>query len=237
MNMNKARAVWLAVGLGLVAAGSAQADSKTTAIFGLYEADASVALKVDGSRAELLGCDVLRTGRIVGQDGDIGLPKPGVFVMLACSESVLGPSGAGSGEGNQITLLDELIDGARRIALFEGGLASAEPQATGAEISGRQYIVKISMNNNTDSVVRQRELTEIGGRVAEREDRYSPEAAIDVSRAVGAQRPDEVLLLYYDSPEAGDRFRSNNPDIMQAISQFNSRHVDSFVYYVGVIEN
>lgn len=230
MNLNKARVAWLALGLALVAAGSAQAEPKTTAIFGLYEADASVALRVDGSRAERLGCDVLRTGRIVGQDGDIGLSRPGAFVMLACSESVLG-------EGELIALLDELIDGARRIALFEGGLALAEPQAAGDQVTSRQYIVKVSVNNNTDPVARQRELTEIGALVAERDVRYSPEAAIDVSRAVGAQRPDEVALLYYDSAEAGDRFRSSNPDIMQAIGQFNSRHVDSFVYYVGVIED
>lgn len=228
MKIKKMHVAWFVAVLGLASSGAAYASPKTTAIFGLYETGASATLKADSAVADKLGCDIQLTGKIVAQDGDVGLPKPDAFVVLACSKPVLGPSGAG---------LDQLVKGAKRIALFEGGLVAAGPHEAGKKLGDRQYIVKISYFNNIDPGARQRDLAEIGARVAKRQDQYNREGAIEVSNALGARRPDEVDILYYHDAKAGDRFRSGNPDIMGLIGQFNSRHVESFIYYVGMAQD
>lgn len=56
---------------------------------------------------------------------------------------------------------------------------------------------------------------------------------IDVGKTLGAQPASEITLLHYDSAAAGERFRANNPDVLQMIGHFHSRHVDRFIYYVG----
>ncbi len=228
MKIELMRAACFAVVFSLTGFGVAHAAPKTMAVFGLYEAAASAALKVDRGIADRLGCDVLRIGRIVAQDGDIGLPKPDAFVMLACSKPVLEPSGA---------VLDQLVKGAKRIAFFEGGLDAAAPQDAGKTLAERQYIVKVSTFNHADPKARARDLAEVNGLVAKRPDPFHPEANIDVTGALGARRPDEVSVMYYDDGKAGDRFRTGNPDIMQLIGQFNTRHVGGFIYYVGMAQD
>jgi hypothetical protein len=228
MTINRIHVAWLVAALGLAGSGAAYASPETTAIFGLYQAGASATLEVNSAVVDELGCDIQLTGKIVAQDGDVGLPKPDAFVVLACPKPALGPSGAA---------LDQLVKGAKRIALFEGGLVAVEPHEAGKRLGDRQYILKISYFNNIDPSARLRNLTEIGALVAKRQDQYNREGAIEVSNALGARRPDEVDILYYDDASAGDRFRTDNPDIMGLIGQFNSRHVESFIYYVGIAQD
>lgn len=211
----------------LASAGPAFADAETTVVFGLYDTDGASAPRVDPAAASVLGCTVTRSGRIVAQDGDIGLPRPNAFVLFTCSGPVLAASGETA---------DRLVGGARRLALFEGRLTGGGRNGGDAALRNRQYIVKVSYFNNTDPAARQRDLAEIEGLVARRPDQYAPEAAIDVTRALGAPRPDDITVLYYDSADAGERFRSGNPDVMQMIGTFNSRHVTGFTYYVGIAE-
>jgi hypothetical protein len=224
MKVNFIHTAWLAAALGLAGAANAGTNTSGTAVFGLFDTGAAD-IKVDGALAGTLGCDVRRTAKVFDQLGDIGLAKPTAFVMLACSKPVLGSSSAA---------LDQLVTGGKRIALFEGDLAMLGPlEKGGKKLRERQYVVKVTVFNNADPAARDRDLATIDGAVQKVADRYQPEAGIAVSRTLGARRPDEVLLMYYESDQAGDRFRTGNPNLMDQIGQFNARHVGSFIYYMA----
>jgi len=45
--------------------------------------------------------------------------------------------------------------------------------------------------------------------------------------------PDEVVVLYYDDPKSGDRFRKNNGDILEKIGAFNKSHLVDFAYFTA----
>lgn len=202
MRIEVMRAACFVVAFSLTGVGVAHAAPKATAIFGLYEAAASAALKVDRTVAEKLGCD----GSDRGAGWRCRAAEAGCVCHAACSTPVLGPSGA---------VLDQLVKGAKRIAFFEGGLSAAASAGAAKTLTDRQYIVKVSIFNNADPKARARDLVEVNGLVAKRPDPFNLEANIDVIGALGARRPDEVSVMYYDDAKAGDRFRTGNPDIMQ----------------------
>ena len=98
---------------------------------------------------------------------------------------------------------------------------------------GRQYILKISHYNNQDPAGRNADLEHLGKVVEPVADKYHNEMFLEVHRASGMQTPDEVVAIYYDTPEAGDRFREKNQAILEKIGAFNKKHLKSFTYLVA----
>ena len=170
------------------------------------------------------GCALSREGMIVGQDGDIDIAAPSRFIWLTCAAPLL------RGADTRV-LFAKLEAGAHRLALLEGELFAGENGASA--VVGRAYILKVSHYNNDDPDRRDADLAALQATVATRADRYKLEAFISVSHAVGMMTPDEAVLIYYDDPGQGERFRGDNGDIMKAIGGFNKDHLTDFIYYFG----
>jgi hypothetical protein len=101
--------------------------------------------------------------------------------------------------------------------------------------SNNSYIFKLGDYNNVATKQRNRDLMTLESLVKTRKDRYKTEAFIRVEDARGMKRPDEVVVIFYDSTESGNRFRDNdnNNDIMTLIGQFNKDHLTQASYLVA----
>lgn len=229
-------AVALASGL-LVDAGTARAAEY--GVLGLYAVEDAesyeAALRALEDDMESQYCNVRRAGKIVSQAGGIfrlisrlNVGTPNRFLFLTCRDPHLRAV-------ETRALLQELDRGAERVALLEGE-ATIFPEAHPSQPQGRDYILKVSHYNNDDPDGRDRDLASLGAATSSRPDTYKIEAFIAVSHAVGMETPDEVFILFYDTPEQGNRFRKNNPEILAAIDTFNERHLSDFVYYSAVAD-
>jgi hypothetical protein len=116
--------------------------------------------------------------------------------------------------------------------LFDFPVQDAE-----SAIPDRQYVFKISYYNNEDIDVRDTDLSALTAKAEAIEDTYITEAFVDVNHALGMATPDEVVMLYYDDAETGDRFRNANSAFLSEIGVFNATHLISTVYYVGQAVN
>lgn len=169
------------------------------------------------------GCVVAREGRVGGGQGDIGIEMPNRMLHLTCEGPVLDTS-----EGRAV--FNRLSSSATMSALLEGRYLGEFSRENSA-VAGRAYILKLSRYSNSDPDARDHDLAALGARVSTLADAYRNEAVMEVHRAVGMPTPDEAVLLYYASPEAGDRFRDNNQDLLEQVGQFNRAHLTEFAYY------
>ncbi|WP_299372432.1 hypothetical protein [uncultured Kiloniella sp.] len=172
------------------------------------------------------GCNILREGPVLAEDGDIDLDQPNRFIYMACTSSLLGrPDGR--------ALISELNQGIEYAVAVEGVSILHDDTSFKKTATARSYILKVSHYNNTAPTQRDQDLTTLGALVRPRSDTYKTEAFVGVSQAYGMPTPDEAVVIYYDSPDAGDRFRKNNPDILEKVVDFNDKHLNDFVYYVA----
>eukprot|EP00903_Cladosiphon_okamuranus_P002060 g2058.t1 len=149
-------------------------------------------------------CSIRREGRVLGRQGNLDLPDLDRFAVLTCAASALkSPLDAGflSGENQPFLLL-------------EGDLREFEvPAATQA--NQREYLIKLSYYTNSDLSGRAEDLKALAEAVAPLDDPYKTESFLEVHRASGLRTPDEVVTIFYDSPEAGNRFRAANQAILE----------------------
>ncbi len=205
---------------------ASEAMARQIGVVGLYEVGEQAAATLDEQKILSLGCQVRHKGVIAAEDGDIDIDTPNRFIFLACDGSILAdPVKRG--------LLNKLGLKGNPLAILEGELTDMPtPPATGA-VADRQYILKVSHYNNKDTDGRERDLGQLGQAAQSLPDTYITESFIGVNRALGMQTPDEVVVLYYDNPAQGGRFRKNNPDILEKVGDFNDSHLDDYIYYVG----
>ena len=212
--------------LALSVSGAQAAPAKTHGVLGLYGeiADSVFVASVDklGERVSAQGCAVARAGKVVGANGDIGLDAPGRFVYLTCERPVL-TKAAKRGMFAQTM--------GKPVALMEGVIVAAEAGNVSVPASSRAYLLKVSYYNNARPDARDADLAAIGEVTAPLDDRYVNEIAVEVHRAIGLPTPDEFVLIHYDSPAHGDRFRENNQDVLEKVGAFNKAHLTKFVYY------
>lgn len=169
------------------------------------------------------GCAVRREGEIAAMDGSLNVARPNRFLLLECTGSLLK-------EGATRVVFAPLRAATSHLMLVEGELDRLGSGFSPSGI-GREYIIKVSHYNNRDPEQRDRELTAIQQLVAARPNRYRTEAVITPSRAIGMATPDEVVVLHYDDPKSGDRFRKDNGDILEKIGAFNKSHLVEFAYF------
>lgn len=166
------------------------------------------------------GCLIVREGPVVGENGDLDIDQPDYFIYLSCPEI--------SKNTESVVFTRHLKEGDK---LLQGPIIDSDggkPEESGVQ---REYILKVSNFNNKNPKTRNEDLTAIQSALPPRPVRYVTEAYIRVFDAVGMPRPDEAVVLYYDTPGHGDRFRSEYKDVLTAIGGFNQRHLDGFVYY------
>lgn len=186
-------------------------------VFGLYSQPVPSATLAGG-------CEIVRQGAILAEDGDIDLDQPSQFILAQCDQPILD-------DADQRAAFETLAGEGAALALFEG-LPVDLPPVTEPALA-RQYILKVSYYNNEDLARRYEDLTTIRTKVAASPDRYHNEAEILITRAMGTLTPDAVDVIYYDNAEAGNRFRDGNGEVLGLIGAFNDDHVDDFIYYVG----
>jgi len=206
-------------------AGAASA-AQDIGIVGLYQVENPQTAIVDEKSASRLGCMIRHTGIIAAAQGEIGLAKPNQFVFLACDKALLGNS-------KNRNALSMIVKNGKNLALLEGSLMDFPIAGGASAVPGRQYILKISHYNNKNADKRDTELNQLTKEAGALADTYVTESFIAVNEAIGLPTPDEVVILYYDTPEAGDRFRKNNGDLLKKIGKFNQDHLVDAVYYVG----
>jgi len=117
--------------------------------------------------------------------------------------------------------------------ILEGPIVDMPNSIGDEKIVGREYIIKISHYNNKDIDGRSKSLANIDQITSTLADKYVTESFIGVTHASGMPTPDEVVVIYYDSPEGAALFRENNSEVLGLIGSFNNEHVDEFVYLVG----
>jgi hypothetical protein len=208
----------------------AQSDASPVGIMGLYKAANPAEPALDAQALAALDCSVHRSGAIGAAQGDIGLEQPNQFVLFACETSVL----------TNMALraqLSDLAPSSEMIAMLEGDLMNFPIEGAQGAVADRQYVFKISYYNNEDPDGRDAELANLTIEAEAKADTYVTEAFVGVNHAIGMPTPDEVVMLYYDDPATGDRFRNANGDLLNKIGAFNSAHLVSTVYYVGQAVN
>lgn len=202
------------------------AQNHQIGVVGLYETANPKAAAFDEGVISKLGCNIRRIGIIGAAQGNIALKQPNQFLFLACDGSILS-------DATKRKMFSTLNSAGEPLAVLEGSLTDFSDAQRDSSVSGRQYILKISHYNNKNVGKRDRELDDINQEAGKIADTYVTESFIGVNHALGLPTPDEVVILYYDDPKMGDRFRKNNPKLMRKIGKFNKDHLVDAVYYVG----
>ncbi len=213
------------LGLALTSSGGALADGPF-GVLGLYNVENPEVVRFDDENVASLGCELRREGMIAGAQGGIGIDQPNRFVLLTCDSSILSDTG-------RRAKFNTLAENTIADVVLEGPIADMPGASGGGEITDRQYILKISYYNNRDIDGRARALADIDVFTSALPDRYIVESFIGVNHASGMATPDEIVVIYYDSPEQGERFRQNNDEVLDMVGEFNGDHLDEFVYFVG----
>ncbi|MEH6630673.1 MAG: hypothetical protein V7776_07600 [Halopseudomonas aestusnigri] len=175
-------------------------------------------------KAQSMNCAILREGPVVAEDGDIDLDQPNRFIYFDCETSLLGSS-----IGRDF--LADLGKGSDYIAAMEGTPFFQDTASFKRNAGERSYILKVSHYNNSNPKKRDLDLAHLGETVQPRADAYQLETFVGTTQAYGMPTPDEAVVLYYDNAAAGDRFRDNNPDVLNKVIDFNDKHLTDYIYY------
>lgn len=199
-------------------------QAETTGLLGLYKSGGSnTVLNSIEKHSTNLGCSLRREGSVNNIQGNYNLNSPNKFFLLECEEAILE-------HPSSTSLFDNLNKKADNLVLVEGPLSQFGKFGLSTPSSNRSYIVKLSDYNNVAPNKRNDDLVSLGITASKLEYRYKTEAFMRVTNAVGMKRPDEVVVIYYDSQENAQHFRSNNEDFLEMIGQFNRDHLSQFSY-------
>lgn len=205
---------------------TASAQAQPVGILSLYNAQDPQSLSIDDTKLAALDCTLQRAGIIGAAQGDIGLDQPNQFVLLSCQRSLL----ATPMTRQKLTAIN--TSGAP-LATLEGDMVNFPDAKRNSAITARQYILKISHYNNADVDARDAELASLTQEAETMADTYVTEAFVGVTHAIGLPTPDEVVVLFYDDPDTGDRFRKSNSGFLGKVGVFNETHLIDTIYYVG----
>lgn len=223
MQNNKASLLAITCGIAICfLANSPAMAQQPIGVLGLYDTEGPAS--IDKRKISKLSCEIRREGPIAQGAGDIGLENPNYFVSLACKASVLS-------DPEKRKMVNHLMTNATAKAVLEGTLSLMPEIKNSSKLQDRSYILKISHYNNKNTDSREKDLAELDQATISQPDRFIAESFLSVHHALGMPTPDEVVILYYDSPEHGDHFRSNNPDIMKMVGDFNKNHLNEHIYY------
>lgn len=204
----------------------AEAMARPIGVLGLYKVAKNATVTINENTISAIGCQLRHEGAVADEAGDIDIDKPNHFVFLACDDTVLNDATKRSDS-------DNLVGQANTLAILEGTLSDLPDGQSTSAMADREYILKVSRYNNKDLDAREGELSRINQLSNTRPDHFITESFIAVNHASGMSTPDEAVIIFYDNAEQGNRFRKNNPDILDMISSFNKAHLDDFIYYVG----
>lgn len=227
------RFVSLAVFVALASLASIPAPARETGGFGLFTMFKVKDMPkyrrlLEGLEKEFAkrSCVVSLEGPVMAEQGDIDVRRPNRYIHLSCRRPLLRDRA-----GRAVAL--KLRSAAANLIALEGPLTLQEGAQVTSPRLARSYIFKVSHFNNKDVNRRQDDLSALN-RIAEKlPGRYRTQSEIAVTDAIGMGRPDEVVILFYDSPAQGKRFRKANPKLLKRIGAFNKRHLTKLIYYIS----
>jgi len=176
-------------------------------------------IKVVDKKAVESGCLLSREGLIVDEQGNLGLGKPDHFILFVCEASLLEKD-----KGKR--LLGTFDKTTKSFSVYEGSM-----NELGKNIEGRSYLIKVSAYNDSAPAKRNSDAAMLGKDNATRAHHYKTEAFINVSASKAVKKADEVVVIYYDTPQDAAAYREQNKDHLEKIDRFNSVHLSAFSYY------
>jgi hypothetical protein len=205
---------------------AAPASAESTTVVGLFENVGTLNV----AAVENLGCTVFHAGKIVAQQASFKMKQPDQFIIMSCEQPLLH-------DAQNRQALGALYAGGHMIAALEGPLTRFDIVSDRTRPAERQYILKLGYYNNSDIDRREDDLQALNQKVTPLEDHWTTEGFVGVNHAMGIPTPDELVIIYYDTPESGERFRDNNKDILGEVRAFNDAHLTKFSYLVGMEVN
>lgn len=209
---------------------SPEIQAQSVGVFGLFESKSehiqSKFIQDLKHKTQHLGCSLRREGKIIATQGNYDIPDINGFFLMECKVDFLGNK-------NNQTVIDGLKHSVENLALLEGPVSQFGRFGLVELGNNNSYIFKLSDYNNISPQRRNSDLKTLDSIVKTRNDRYNTEAFVRVQEAYGMKRPDEVVVLYYESAESGDRFRGDNNDIMKLIGKFNKDHLIHSSYLIA----
>lgn len=202
-------------------------QAETTAVFGLYNQNNDqqsnelvIQLKQLGKKT---GCALRRHGKVNNIKGNYKLNATNAFFLYVCeidhSVQVISQS-----------LLSMLKNTVENVALLEGPITQFGSFGLATSTGERSYIIKLSDYNNLSPIKRNLDLQELGKQRDKLKYNYRLEAFIRIHETTGMLRPDEVVVIYYDSQVEAEKFRSQNEKFIERIGRFNMEHLSQFSY-------
>lgn len=195
-------------------------------VMGLYKTANPNTIRFEEGKIAALGCTIKRQGLIKGMQGKLDIGQPNIYLLLSCDGSLLTDIG-------KHAIFNSIAGKMMADITFEGPIVDFPNTVGNGEVEGREYILKISHYNNKDIDGRSISLANIDRRTSKLPDTYITETFMGVTHSSGILTPDEVVVIYYDSPEHAGRFRKNNNEVLELIGDFNNKHVSEFVYLIG----
>ncbi len=227
INLGNKTLTTLALALLLI---SNVASAQTTGVMGLFQSSSEAlpnTIKKLESMANAQGCALRREGKILGAQGNYDLKEVNAFFFLECETTLL------TKESSQI-LIGGLEKSAENLMLVEGPVNQFGEFALSKSGVNKSYIIKLSDYNNLNPKKREIDVNKLGAMAQSRKHHYKTEAFVRITNAHGMKRPDEAVVIYYDTPKDGPLFRKNNEDLMEKIGQFNQDHLTQFSYIAAL---
>ncbi|MFT5163262.1 MAG: hypothetical protein ACI9FJ_001848 [Alteromonadaceae bacterium] len=230
MNFKAAKRVLSICGVLTTLTMTAPAMASNIGLVGFYQVDndksySKTLTELDKS-AVGQGCAVRREGPIAGVQGNLDSEKANRFFVMECQSSVLQTNASQH-------IFNGLSSVVKNLSIVEGDLNKFGQSSLIDKGENRSYLIKLSYYNNKNVNKRNKDLAMMGMNGSSRANHYKTEAFIDVTKAQGMTRPDEAVVIYYDSPKEGTSFRINNEDFIEEIGKFNVEHLNGFAYYFG----
>ena len=202
------------------------ASAQPISLFGMYQSKNvahSQIIKQLEQDIKAFGCSVLREGGTFNGQGNYQLEPSNSFFVIHCEQSFIAQQSAQA-------IIDNLHKQTKNLVLLEGVDNQTGKPTFVDSGTNRSYIFKLSDYNNISPKLRDLDLAKLNTSAQSLEQHYMTEAFIRVSDAYGIERPDELVVIYYDSADDGEKFRENNPELMAQIGQFNKDHLSRFSY-------
>ena len=206
--------------------GSPVTLGQSTGVLGVYQSNtqnSNSGLKTLEQTARQNGCAIRREGQVLGIQGNYDLDSVNGFFLLECEKPVM----EGSSKQDIFAQLKKQLN---HLKLMEGDINQFGEFGLAKAAGKRDYILKISDYNNQAPIKREQDLALLGKQNQTLNHHYKVEAFLKVNDAAGMARPDEVVVIYYDSPQQAEQFRAENPEFMEKIGQFNQDHISQFSY-------
>ena len=167
-----------------------------------------------------------RRGSILAAQGNYALNPSSHYFILTCDQAFISTASAQS-------LINRWHKKTNNLILLEGPLSDGERMALTQAGNSRSYLFKLSDYNNSSPAQRNQDLKQLGHSVANVHNRYKTEAFIRIDDAYGIERPDELVVIYYESMAAAEAFREKNTEVLESIGRFNQQHLTQYSYLIA----